>query len=201
MQQLIGLDMLLDPWSTMFNPLLIDNFLTQEEIHVLLNFIKKTDMWESGGNDEYWASRVIHISNKDSDMKERKILSDIRSRISNAIKSYYDIPEIYSDGIHLVRWFDGMELHPHCDDMSNDENNHIAFGYRKYGSIIYLNDDFQGGETFYPKNNFYVKPKVGNLSVHPGDQDHLHGVTKVEGGTRYTIASFWTDDKAHANEW
>ena len=37
--------------------------------------------------------------------------------------------------------------------------------------------------------------------MHPGDPEHLHGVTKIEGGMRYTIASFWTYEKERSHDW
>jgi hypothetical protein len=36
-----------------------------------------------------------------------------------------------------------------------------------------------------------ITPEMGKLAVHPGDVDHLHGVTKIEENVRYTIAFFW----------
>jgi hypothetical protein len=39
------------------------------------------------------------------------------------------------------------------------------------------------------------------LAVHPGDPEHLHGVTKVENGMRYTLASFWTQEEEYFDGW
>ena len=36
-------------------------------------------------------------------------------------------------------------------------------GHRKYTSIIYLNDDFSGGETYFAKLNKTIKPETGKI--------------------------------------
>jgi hypothetical protein len=38
-----------------------------------------------------------------------------------------------------------------------------------------------------------IKPEVGTLICLKGDENSLHGVKKVESGTRYTISLFWED--------
>lgn len=184
----------------MFNPVVVENVLSKEEIDFILNFARNTDRWGSGG-DDFWESRVVHFAQDPIDMPVKALLSDIRKRIQKIIIDHYQIDKIYSDGIHMVRWFDGMEQPPHCDNMENDEIHFENYKHRLYGSILYLNDDFDGGETYYPKDDFYIKPKAGKVAIHPGDEEHWHGVTKINGGIRYTIASFWTEDESHANEW
>jgi hypothetical protein len=75
------------------------------------------------------------------------------------------------------------------------------FNHREYGAIIYLNDNYSGGHTYYPNHNFDIAPAVGKLAIHPGDPEHLHGVSKIEDGVRYTLASFWTQDEKYFDGW
>jgi hypothetical protein len=77
----------------------------------------------------------------------------------------------------------------------------VGYEHRAYGSIIYLNDTYEGGHTYYKNFNHEVTPKAGALAVHPGDSEHLHGVTEIKDGMRYTIASFWTLDKGKSHDW
>ena len=91
-----------------------------------------------------------------------------------------------------------MNQPPHCDDMSDSKKENKNFNHRYFGCVIYLNDDYIGGETFYPDHNFKIVPKSGTLAIHLGDCNHRHGVTEVKENTRYTIASFWSFDKMRA---
>ena len=58
---------------------------------------------------------------------------------------------------------------------------------RSFAYQIYLNDNFGGGETFFPEQNIYIKPKPNHLVIFDSSIDH--GVTKVENEPRYTIVS------------
>ena len=59
-----------------------------------------------------------------------------------------------------------------------------------------LNDNFQGGETYFPEHNFFIKPKTGRLAIFTSGSDHIHGVKKVLSGDRYTLATWFTKQKS-----
>jgi hypothetical protein len=185
----------------MFNPKVINNFLTKEECSYFVNLVKNVEPWETGGS-EFWNNRSLNGINiyNNIDKIAGKLIYNIRDRIKETIKQEYKLDDVYPDLCQIVRWFPGQEQSPHADDMKNTEENDW-FHHRDYGAIIYLNDDYDGGHTYYPNYNFDIKPEVGTLAIHPGDSDHLHGVTKIEKYTRYTIASFWTRDKEYFDGW
>jgi hypothetical protein len=176
----------------MFSAKTFEEFLTVEECDILLNYAINTKEWENGGSD-FWDNRVLRPTSFLKDSKELLLFQNIHSRIADLIKKEYALEKVNSDEMSIVRWFPEMEQPPHCDDMSNTDIQ--GFSHRNFGVIIYLNDDYDGGETFYPQYNFYIKPVKGKIAIHPGDSDHLHGVTKIKNSIRYTIASFWSKDK------
>ena len=165
----------------------------------IVNLASSYDLWESGGS-EFWDNRVINYSSiARHDKKAALIMLDANIRCGQKIKELFNIEEIYSDTLQVIRWFPGMEQHPHADDMSNTDI--VGFDHRAFGSIVYLNNSYSGGHTYYPNFDFEVIPKTGALAIHPGDAEHLHGVTKIEEGIRYTIASFWTQSKEKSHAW
>lgn len=177
-----------------FNAKEFPNFLSQEEILKILDFAKMTKRWNIGGHP-FWTGRVINASDifyENHDIA--KLLFNIKERIVEKIKIAYGINEIYPDLLQITRWFDGMEQPPHSDDMMNTDY-HENHQHRSYGVVIYLNNDFDGGKTFYPQHNIEIYPEPGKMAVHPATIDHMHGVTKIEGGTRYTLTTFLTFDK------
>jgi hypothetical protein len=190
----------------MFKAKTVDNFLTKEESQTIINFVKAIEPWESGGSD-FWDNRSLNAINI-YNLHSKEIggmLYKIRQRVEKEIKDMYNLSEVYPDLFQVVRWFPGMEQHPHCDDMTDAHEDHKEslewFNHRHYGAIIYLNDDYSGGHTYYPNYNFDIAPAAGKLAVHPGDPEHLHGVSKIEDGIRYTLASFWTKDKQYFDGW
>jgi hypothetical protein len=183
----------------MFNSKIVKNFIAKEDCEYLINSVKDIDVWESGGS--FWDNRVLNINSIYSiDKKSAKILIDAVEKAQKSIKNLYDLDyDVYTDIIQVVRWFPGMEQPLHSDDML--EAGIEGFGHRLYGSIIYLNDNFKGGHTFYKNDSISptrIIPETGKFAVHPGDAEHLHGVSKVSEAIRYTVATFWTKEKERA---
>lgn len=186
----------------MFNVKVVEDLLSSNEIKDLVDFASSIEQWEEGGG-EFWSNRSLNAVNvyQNHSKEIGKLLYDIRTRIHDAIVREYSLTEeVYPDLTQIVRWFPGQEQPPHADDMTDSKDTEW-FHHRHFGAIIYLNDNYRGGHTFYPQHNFEVIPKPGMLALHPGDTEHYHGVTKVEDSIRYTIASFWTLDKEYYDNW
>jgi hypothetical protein len=81
------------------------------------------------------------------------------------------------DTHQLVVWPAGSEQPAHIDDKR---------GETKFAAILYLNDDFTGGQTFFEGIEFTGSPKTGRLIAFPGRRIR-HGVRRVDSGTRYTL--------------
>jgi hypothetical protein len=189
--------------ETMFNAKTKDNIISKDEAKYILDIITKIDPWESGG-DDFWNNRSLNSFTiyEKHDKELGKFLYNLRDKVAESIKEMYSLDkDVYPDLFQAVRWFPGMDQRPHADDMTNSPDADDFFHHRHFGAIIYLNDDYSGGETYYPEHNVSIRPEVGKLAVHPGDPNHLHGVSKVEGGMRYTLASFWTFDEEFFDGW
>ncbi len=61
-------------------------------------------------------------------------------------------------------------------------------------SILTLNEDYEGGGTYFHRQKKLLKGRTGELSVHPGMVSHKHGARPVSKGTRYIVASFFNID-------
>lgn len=182
----------------------IDNVLTKEECNYLISVAEKTKQWEKAGSD-FWDDRCLNVPliSKNGDVEAARLLLNIKDRIAEAITSLYKLDKkIYPDLLQIVRWFPGLEQSPHCDDMTDTDTEGLEwFKHRNFASVIYLNDDYVGGHTYYPQYNFEIIPKAGSMAIHPGTSDYMHGVTKIENKIRYTIASFWTFEKEYEYVW
>jgi len=179
----------------MFNAKTQDSFLSLEDTTKLVEALSATDGWEKSPV-EFWDNRVINMAavNTLFGPDISSIVLDATMKVKDFISKEYGLEEeLVADIVTLCRWFPGMEQPPHADDMTNSEVK--GFERRVLGAIIYLNDNYEGGKTYYPTHGIEITPKAGSLAVHPGDPEHLHGVTKIEGNVRYTIASFWAYDK------
>ena len=102
---------------------------------------------------------------------------------------------LYSDTAQIVLWTEGNELTPHADNLDPDGSPN-ATPHRSFSSIIYLNDDYDGGETYFPGFGMRIKPQPGLMVLFGSGPEYVHGVTKMRGGRRYTYAGWFTFDVA-----
>ncbi|CAD6204817.1 GSCOCG00002996001-RA-CDS [Cotesia congregata] len=78
-----------------------------------------------------------------------------------------------------------------------------AYTWRDYSAIVYLNDDFEGGEFIFaadPKAmniQSVVDPYCGRMVAFSGDEKNLHGVKGVHRGQRCALALWFTLDKRY----
>jgi hypothetical protein len=73
-------------------------------------------------------------------------------------------------------------------DSVSEEHIHRCGGRdnTEYNFIIYLNDDYEGGELFLPDYGIKIKPIKG-LSVLFNGKNIKHGVTKIKKSNRYGL--------------
>ena len=69
------------------------------------------------------------------------------------------------------------------------QGEHKDYNYHYYTSIIYLNDNFEGGETVVEK--IKIKPKQGLMVLFDGDKK-THSVNEIKKRTRYTLPCWYT---------
>ena len=86
------------------------------------------------------------------------------------------------DQIETQNWHVNSYGPLHIHDHNGRENN-------KYNSLLYLNDDFEGGE-FITENGFKYKPKQGALTLFNGHAIK-HGTSKVFSKDRKTLIFWW----------
>ena len=80
------------------------------------------------------------------------------------------------DNLEIVQWPTESFMNPHYD-----KGDSLAF-------IIYLNDNYIGGETMVDK--IKVTPKAGKIIIFSNSRLE-HCVNKIEEGIRYTLAGWY----------
>jgi predicted 2-oxoglutarate/Fe(II)-dependent dioxygenase YbiX len=62
--------------------------------------------------------------------------------------------------------------------------------FSEFTCLTTLNEEYEGGGTWFYNQKTLVKNKTGEMVFHPGTITHLHGGRPVTGGVRYIIVSF-----------
>ena len=60
-----------------------------------------------------------------------------------------------------------------------------------YTFVVALNNDYEGGGTWFPRQKYLINGEVGHVTVHP-TVTHRHGAKAVISGVRYTLITFCT---------
>ncbi|XP_024880411.1 prolyl 3-hydroxylase 2-like isoform X2 [Temnothorax curvispinosus] len=78
-----------------------------------------------------------------------------------------------------------------------------AYTWRDYSAILYLNDDFDGGEFFFAEDwkrrrvQGIVRPRCGRMVAFSAGGENLHGVRGVRSGRRCAVALWFTQDEKY----
>jgi predicted 2-oxoglutarate/Fe(II)-dependent dioxygenase YbiX len=145
--------------------------------------------------DKFFDNRFLWFTSlPDSERTCKAIMQAARRRIIEKLKTFYcESGPLYSDTIQLVRWMPGQAMPLHIDNAHPDGRAHRT-PHREYASVVYLNDNFEGGELYFDRLKLMVPPKTGALVAFRGDASHRHGVTEVQRGVRYTMPAWYTRD-------
>jgi hypothetical protein len=134
----------------------------------------------------------------------------LKTKVDNVITEYINRSKknindyIVKDYFPLSNWKIGIELPPHIDTIKNEEEE--THNPRPIiNCLLYLTDDYDGGDLIFPDINVSMKPKAGSVVVF--DSDFRHGVNAVLDGDRKTIEfhlySIYSEDieEIKANKW
>lgn len=116
---------------------------------------------------------------------EHKVLNVVES-VKKKAEELYDLTCI-SNEIHFLKYINGAKYHAHVDGQffGDDDVAHRAVD-RDLTCVIYLNEDYKGGELKFDLFNYVIKPNQGDVMMYPTTFEYVHSVKAVT-GTRYAI--------------
>ena len=121
----------------------------------------------------------------------REINNKFYFTLASVIPTYREMfgleEELYmTEGFNLLRYQTGQEYKAHFDGGTATR--------RSVSPILYLNDDYAGGELEFVNHNLKIKPKAGSLFLFPSSYPYRHIAHPVVDGTKYAIVT-WLHDR------
>jgi hypothetical protein len=183
-----------------------ENFMTEEELNFLSNAAKNISIWdvtETHYNDEgtviydstYWENRVATSNTLDlNDVNINPMISALQERLKSEVDKFFNV-DAWPTSTAIVRWLPGQLQMPHADKELHEGDNAGKpndFPWYDIAGLFYLNDEYEGGELYFPNQGIQFKPKAGAAYFFPGDLNYIHGVTEIKSGIRYVIPFFFT---------
>ena len=126
-----------------------------------------------------------------------QIFEQMKQRLTIEISKFYNLRELYLDYWDLVVWHPGDWMAMHADNVDEERKRFTYCGWRSHSAIVYLNQDFEGGQTIFRDMNQNYHAETGKALIFPAGYDYTHGVNEVSNGKRYTVAFWFTEDPQH----
>lgn len=102
-------------------------------------------------------------------------------------KQRYGIEEnFWHENYNMLRYRGGQEYKAHYDG--------ATFDGRSVSAIVYLNDDYSGGEVEFTNFQVKIKPQKGMLLLFPSNYAYTHIAHPVTSGTKYALVT-WIHDR------
>ena len=178
----------------------IPNFISHEECDEIIKLIDANHTRSSvvvGGTDrsDVTDHRTSSTSNLDTN---NIIVQSVHKKIAETL----NLPITKGESLQGQLYEEGQYFKPHNDYFSGPayDMHCLASGNRTHTLMIYLNDDFEGGDTNFPNKQVSVKAEKGkalwweNMKDGKVLEDTLHEGTPLVKGNKYIITSWWREN-------
>ena len=161
-----------------------------------LSATSKITKWNSWGPSD---NKVVYgkqkfINNVSNEFNVSKFDSFIINTIKDAVvKCSQEYSERYSLDIgkltplSISKYFEGKGMGPHIDSYSDSPKEVLSI-------VLYLNNNYEGGELYFKNQNIKIKPEAGSLIAFPSVDPYFHESMPVLSGIKYISPGFWIKD-------
>jgi len=168
-----------------------NNFLTPEECETLVKVFEDPEQpWSMSA---FFESYGMSIMPEDPILERyglpRDYFGKLANRLHKVVEDAHQRP-VKSVSSHAQKWQVGA-FAPFHSDNTDMEGNPSAWEKSKLVCLLYINDDYEGGELDFRDHDISIKPVAGQLITFPGGFENIHQVLPVKGSTRHTIGAFW----------
>jgi hypothetical protein len=164
----------------------IEVFKNTFDINYIIDLIEKTNnnpyVFESVQRRPHLTMQMPILFDKNDSLESAELKTFFISVVFPKMVDYmkkYNLKNMSSirEAFTISKLENGMPMDPHID---------IKMGVKNFLVNLYINDDYHGGEIFFPDHNISYKPKSGDIVMYPGA--FKHGVMPSLGNPRYSIS-------------
>ncbi|MDR9402242.1 MAG: 2OG-Fe(II) oxygenase [Halothece sp. Uz-M2-17] len=166
------------------------------------HFIQVADLYQ-------WQEAAIAMQKIDSDIRKNSylklggldpLLASTNQLLINKIKiiqnllfQHYGLEFPYAEPCTILRYQPREFYQRHVDNLlltNRFEEVKQGIPTRDISIVGYLNDDFEGGETYFDRQEIKVTPKKGSVLIFPSYYTHPHASLPIDTGVKYAFTSW-----------
>jgi hypothetical protein len=110
------------------------------------------------------------------------IHKQVEDRLDLCLRHYESLWHLsmqYKEAFNFVKYNPGKYFKVHSDDG--------PYYTCTISSVVYLNDDYEGGEISYPRHDLIIKPEAGDILINPSTFVYEHSSLEVKSGQKYAV--------------
>jgi hypothetical protein len=179
--------------------LVSENTLSLKECTFIIDLYDRYS--ELSPRRDYSRRPLLHYYTvRDVDSESASRVYGVTLRCKEKIEVDLCTPELFVESLFVACLLSGDSHIAHADNERREHGrwvpNHTP--QRDYTGLVYLNDNFTGGELVFPDRDVVIIPKPGLLVGFPSNHKFVHAVPKVLSGKRYTLPVWITVDSSKA---
>jgi 2OG-Fe(II) oxygenase superfamily len=163
----------------------IKGFMPKDIVDTIFEYAKKYDLEfdEFGNHEKEFTVNVFKRSDEET-MHVKNLVTEWGLKVYEFVLDTYggDFKSYDPNMSHIARFEPGWGMHEHFDA---SKPNDIA-------TLIYINNNYSGGDIYFPEYGISHKPEPGDLLTFPDNPDYVHGVRAISDGIRYTTPRWFT---------
>lgn len=142
--------------------------------------------------------KIVEINSDKDRAKAAFAINCLTNKMSECAIEYADIFNIDRDALYYAvslltdprttmginKYDEGAFMGSHVD--FNEDNYYLA-----YTIVVYLNDDYEGGELYFNDLDITIKPEAGSIIMYPSSAPYAHQSLKVLKGRKMLITHHW----------
>lgn len=117
------------------------------------------------------------------------LLEPIKSLLFRCLEHYTEntgltfgwVPDFY----RIQKYSLNAYMGPHVDSIDKTQSK-----YPTISIVLYLNDNYEGGNICFPEQNLDIKPEAGSMIIFPSYPPYYHDPKPVTKGTKYMCPIF-----------
>lgn len=124
------------------------------------------------------------------DSKSKSISISLKEALDSLARDYSANTDVVNigylkDAFFIKKYNTGVGMGAHFDKYPEADNETTL------SAVVYVNDDYTGGEIYFPDYDLAIKPEAGSILFFPSTADYLHESKPVGQGRKIMIPVFW----------